>query len=338
MVKHVDSISDITFIDPHNIEIGKRKIGMESTAIKGLCDELKIPPRYYSNLHKQSKEAWNDLTKMISKLHNKPTNLVSVNGKIIGVLKNVEDLTKHHEVIQHAESLLKAYPDYRLQHYDFNGMNLSLNFVSTDSFNTGQWRKKNDLFRYGFVMRNNLIKGFNGQNLIERMICTNLAYVVIPGLQKRIRHLDAIEDFVGEQNKNEIAYQIQNRLDSLRNHNASLQEIINVSDTFRDESRPNIKDYLSQLRVVDIADVYGLTEAELNDKPALWRSTVETPYNLYDVINWITYIARHDQNISVDEATKLRIKAGDMLFDTPDLASVAQKRVISSTPWILNRD
>lgn len=344
-VKTLRSMSELKLVNPYTIDMGDGKtIPMERTAIKGLCNELEMPKSFYGRLFARNKQAWQTLTKTLAEQHRKPISLIRAKDRVIAIVSKLSDITKHDEMLSMASIVLKD-KSFHLKSFGFNGVDLVLHIAHDMEFEAGKWANQPDFFKRGVVLSNSITDGFEGSSLIERIICGNLAYAEIPGTSKNISDVEKIPDFVFGQSLNEIIDLIKRSVEKLKHNNASLQELLNVHRLFarsmdtESAASQYMKQYASELRIGEIAHkYYNMNLERLAEAPTIWCSTARTPFILFDLYNWITYIAAHDKRLLQSEITDFRIKGGDMLFDHPDLASIAPEIEIPKHRWMLSEN
>lgn len=340
-IKQLHSMAELEVINPATFRVAGKNMTITKNAMKGLCDQLDMPPRFYSKLYSKNKDAWGNLIKVLSRQTQKPVCLIAAKGNIIAVVENTADITKHDEVLDTTAFIMKHEPSYKLRKVEFNGVELNIHLIHTASFDVGKWNGNADPFRIGIHMSNSIVDGFTGQELIERMRCTNLTYVAVDGVSthKNIHDIEKMPDFALEFDRNGFADLLKRKITGLKKYNASIEELVDVGRLFKigNENRPYMKEYSGNLRLGEISSNYGInSEDELNAKPVLWKQTAKTPFILYDLFNYVTEIARHDKRLSQNEATEFRMKGGELLFEPPDLASIAELRNISKEPWVLS--
>lgn len=338
-VKTLQSLSELKLVNPYTIEVGKKQIPLERTAIKGLCNILDMPATFYARLHAKNKQAWGTLTKMLSEQHRRAISLVAAKERIVAIVESLADISKHDEVLDMIGLLLKHDKSYLVKHVEFDGVNLMIHLLHKLEFDIGNWRGlKNDFFRQGIMVKNSLVEGFEANSMIERMVCTNLAYAEVPGTGSAIDDVEKLIDFVDRRSTNDIIDKVKRKLMALKVVKASLNEVLNVAGLFdtEDKSKAFTRKYVDQLRIGEIAWAYGLDLAKLAQTPALFRSTIETPFILYDVLNWVSQIAKQDSRLPTHDILEMRNHAGKIIFNRPDALSVAPHKVISRTPWQLS--
>src|SRR3990167_6083860 len=198
--KHLRSLSELEVINPATFRVNGKNMRITKDAMRGLCDQLDMPPKFYTKLYTKSVDAWGNLVKVLSKQTQKPICLIAAKGLIIAVVENVGDITKHDEVLDTTAFIMKHEPAYQLRKVEFNGIELNIHLIHTASFDAGKWNNKTDPFRIGIHMCNSIVNGFTGEELIERMICTNLSYVAVDGVSthKRISDVEKMVDFALE--------------------------------------------------------------------------------------------------------------------------------------------
>jgi len=338
-VKELRSLAELKLINPVTLDVGKGKtMTLDRSGMKTLCNELDMPKAFYKKLFSKSKQAWSTLTATLASQNKHPVKLIAWKDRIVAVVSSLSQITKHDEVLDIAGRLLKD-KEFSLESIDFNGVDLSLHILSSFRFDTGKWLDKPiDMYQRGIVMSNSITEGFEARDLLKRLACMNLTYEEIPGSEKVIHDLEKVQDFLFGKNSNEIINLVKRHTTLLKSQQASLAEVFNVASYFKTpekEFRPYMKEYVANLRLHEIGAAYGMNIDRLEEMPHMWKATVRTPFILYDLFNWITYIATHDERLSYSESNALHIEGGTMLFDPPDLASIAKEKIISKKPWIL---
>lgn len=338
-VKTLQSLSELKLVNPHTIEVGKTQIPLERTAVKGLCNILDMPQTFYAKLHAKNKQAWGTLTKMLSEQHRRAISLVAAKDRVIAIVESLADISKHDEVLDMIGMLLKHDKSYLIKHVEFDGVNLIIHLLHKVEFDIGNWRGlKNDFFRQGLLIKNSLVEGFEANSAIERMVCTNLAYAEVPGTGAAIYDVDKLLDFVDRRSTNDIIDRIKRKLIALKVVHASLDEILHVAGLFdtEDKSKAFTRKYVDQLRIGEIAWAYGMDLERLAKAPNLFRATIQTPFILYDVLNWVSQIAKQDSRLPTSDVLDMRMHAGKIIFTKPDALSIAPHKNISKNPWVLS--
>ncbi len=338
-IKTLQSLSELKLVNPYTVEVGKSQIPLERTAIKGLCNILDMPQTFYAKLHAKNKQAWGTLTKTLSEQHRRAVSLVAAKERVIAIVESLADISKHDEVLDMIGMLLKHDKQYLLKHVEFDGVNLLIHLIHKLEFNIGDWRGlKHDWFRQGVIIKNSLTEGFEANSAIERMICTNLAYAEIPGTGTAIDDVEKLLDFVERRSTNDIIDKIKRKLVALKIIYASLDEILHVAGLFdtEDKSKAFTRKYVDQLRIGEIAWAYGLDLTRLAKTPTLFRATIKTPFILYDVLNWVSQIAKQDSRLPTQDILEMRMHAGKIIFNRPDALSIAPHKDISKNPWTLS--
>lgn len=338
-VKTLQSLSELKLVNPYTVEVGKEQIPLERTAIKGLCNILDMPSAFYARLHAKNKQAWGTLTKTLSEQHRRAVSLVAAKDRVIAIVENLADISKHDEVLDTIGMLLKHDKSYQIRHVEFDGVNLLIHLLHKLEFDIGEWRgKAKDWFRQGVIVKNSLVEGFEANSMIERMICTNLAYAEVPGTGSAIDDVEKLIDFVERRSTNDIVDKIKRKLTALKMIHASLDEILGVAKLFdaEDKSKAFTRKYVDQLRIGEIAWAYGLDLTRLEKAPTLFRATIKTPFILYDVLNWVSQIAKQDSRLPTQDILEMRMHAGKIIFNRPDALSIAPHKVISKNPWNLS--
>lgn len=333
--KSLPSMSQLKITDPSILEVDGKSMPMTEDAIRGLCHELDMPANFFMRLHQKKKEAWERLVRAMQD-QRKPVTLIASDTAIIAVVSHIGEVTKHSEVLDTAEILLRN-KNFSLRSADFTGIELRLHIMKKEEIDVGGWseNKEDKLFRQGVVLKNNIVHGFEAKSAFEQLICTNLAYCEIPNTEKRINDIEKVPDFLFRRVFRDIGEWLKRRVMGLRKTNMSLEEVISVAKLFGSETRFFMKEYLSQLRLAEISNAYRMTSDQILEMPEMWRATVKTPFICYDIMSWLSYIARHDHRLDNHEIMQFRIKSGRILTDVPHLASIAEQKVISKTPWIL---
>lgn len=341
--KTLPSISQLKILSPFTVEVDGKPLPLTRDAIKGLCDIIEMPPRFFSRLYQKKKDAWERLVKTMQDVR-KPATLIAAEHNagtgVIAIVEHMGDITKHSEVVDTAALVLRN-KNFQLRSVDFSGIELRMHIMSKAEIDVGEWSESKDdtTFRQGILLQNSIVHGFKATSAFEQMICTNLQYCELPNTATSIDDLEKVPDFLFHRAFKEIGSWLKRRIGNLRKTNMSLAEIIDVARFFQSdikEGRIFLKEYHSQLRLAEIGNAYRMNSEEMANQPDMWKATVKTPFICYDIMSWLSYMARHDKRLNTYEVMKLRIKSGQILTEIPHLASIAEQKVISKSPWILS--
>lgn len=337
-VKTLRSLSEVELEGPYSIRLGANKFPLDHSAVKGLCKELDMPASFYTRLHSKNEDAWSRLTtalKASTRPH--PLNLLAYNGKIIVITSDLVALTKHDEIIDAAEIVLKADKNMKLSTVEFTGINLNIHLLNEKKIDTGKWLDEKDLFRFGSVIKNNLVDGCLAQACFERMICTNLSYRPIIGVDKSsVRKVDEIPSLLLQLAYTDIEQMINAALFRMKSNNASVAEVLKVSDMLPSDDPILAKNLQAELRLNELAHSYGMTSEQIKKKNITWLATARTPFIMYDLYNWVTYLARHEPRLSQYERDRIRLDSGELLFSVPSLTSIAPTIELPKKPWLIS--
>lgn len=208
-----------------------------------------------------------------------------------------------------------------------------------------------DLWNHGISFFNDpgAIEHTKVLTLLNRLVCTNGATVPIrkgviyagkdqPSMidYRKIIH-NAISRFSIEQS-------LVEPLHILKNANASIGELLYYTRLL-EQLQDGVFDPLIQtlIRYDYLSELYGVASL---DQSKRWKSTADSGYNAYDLLNLLTWVGSHDRihcgghdisyTLTESEKMQLQITAGKLLFRTPDLIDVARKSAEFDPKYQLN--
>lgn len=311
---------------------------LEASAVKQLAKILEIPGSFFIDLNKRDRKAWELLTDRLSKV--KDSDLILYHDKKEKFLSSIfpaewkyNTPTENFDTLnQIIEVKIDQGLDLRTAVADVHG--LYAEFTTQDACEV----YSKDVFKRGvgiYLFHSNL-QASGADGLLERLVCTNMAYAPSRALKFKIKReshkpseaIFAAMDKVLAGNFNYLYEKIR----ALKDTTVSLNEaeifysyLSKFTTVEKDKENKDVivslfKDIDKNIPMDKIYAKYNLDEHKAPSRK--WASTASTPLNAYDLFNYVTNCGIRE-NLKQLDSLSLKIKGGEMITRPWDMRVMA---------------